>query len=309
MIPDRWLRVAVPASDELSRDLVADVLIGLGGRAVIEEDGLLTTYVTAPADLDRFVDGVRTALTRVAGAGQPHFGWQPHEDWEFAWREGLAPRRIGRHILVTPTWIDPPTQPEDILIRIDPGVAFGTAEHATTRLALALIERALEPGDRVLDVGTGSGILAVAAARLGAGRVRALDNDSMACEQARANLEGNAVASLVDVEWTMVRPEDRLGRFDGVVANIVMGLLIPLLPALQRSLVPGGWLVISGAEQSESEEARRAAEALGFAWVDDRVEEGWWAGWFRRPTANRPLEEDSRDMPVPPVPVGPRRTP
>lgn len=283
MTPESWLvlTVRVP-SEELTEEL-AEGLIALGGSAVQQEDGRLTTYVAPPPDLDAFLERVNERLGSLAGtepggaAPELHWRWQGDEDWSRSWREGLEPRRVGRRLVVTQPWND---VEGDIVIVIDPATAFGTGEHATTRGALRLLETVLTGGERVLDMGTGSGILAIAAAGLGARAVLAVESDPDAMGNARENVERSPWADRIDLVNAEV-DDDYLARhggdgFDLITANVLSGVLIPLLPGFARALTSGGRVVLGGILEAEAEAVLEAATAAALTLVADDREEGWW---------------------------------
>ena len=174
--------------------------------------------------------------------------------------------------------------PDDVVVRLDPGVAFGTAEHPTTRACLALLDVRVGRDHRVLDVGAGSGILAIAAALLGADAVLALESDPVACRAARRNAEVNGVADRVEVRELEVGPGDlkKVGRFDGVLINIEARVSAPLVPVVPVALRPGGWFILSGVVGGERADAVAAAEAAGLELVEERPERSWWSGAFER---------------------------
>jgi len=186
------------------------------------------------------------------------------QDWRDSWKRYFRPRRIGRRLLVKPSWAAYEVAAGDTVIEIDPGMAFGTGQHPTTAICLRALEERVRPGDAVLDLGAGSGILAIAAARLGAKRVLALDIDPQAVKAARENSAANVVAEVVEVrEGTL--PDDAAGeRFDLAVANI-SGLTIErLAPAFAESLREGGTLIVSGFLEDTADGLSRALEAAGF---------------------------------------------
>ena len=163
--------------------------------------------------------------------------WQDHQEWCVLWRQGLGPRRITDRLVVTPSWCEAEAPEGAVVVTIDPGMAFGTAEHETTRGALRLMDRALAPGERILDAGCGSAILAISAARLGAHHVLAVDIDPYACEAARDNAAMNGVTDSVEVEGASVTRVWLSGRgpFDGILANIQTEVLVPLLESFARA--------------------------------------------------------------------------
>lgn len=200
------------------------------------------------------------------------------------WKRGLGPRVITDRILVRPSWSPSPTGAPEVEIVLDPGMAFGTAEHGTTRGCLRLLDRVVRPGDRVLDVGSGSGILAIAAALLGASEVVAFEADELALEAMAENFERNAVSERVRcVEGlaTSARIADQ-GVASGVVANIESRTLVGLLPGFAGALAPGGWLILSGIQREEWLSVRNAAEVAGFRFVDVDSDGEWRSGLFER---------------------------
>lgn len=282
---DRWLVLELDApADEVAAAAAVSELLALGGSAVEEVDDTLRTHVRPPAD--GTVETLTAEATRrleraVGGPVRLQWRWQPDLDWSREWKRGLGPRRIGRHIVVAPSWTEAQVGPGDVAIRVDPEMAFGTGEHATTRGALRLLEDTLRPGDRVLDVGTGTGILSIAAVKLGSGPVLALEADARAAATARANLSRNGVAASVRLEAVSVDSGtlSRLGagRFDLILANVLSGVLVPLLPAFQQALAAGGRAILSGILASESADVSRAARAAGLdATAEDREDE-WWS--------------------------------
>jgi ribosomal protein L11 methyltransferase len=183
-------------------------------------------------------------------------------DWGEAWKAGLGPVAIGR-VLVRPSWIraEPPAGAVEVVL--DPGMAFGTGTHPTTALCLAALSDLLgeRPGASVLDVGTGSGLLAIAAHKLGAGRVRANDNDPVAVEVAGENAARNGAR--VELSGEPLEAID--GRYDLVVANILANTLVELAPAVAAHLAEGGVAVVSGILVAQEDEVRAAYAAAGLA--------------------------------------------
>ena len=285
MRPDRWLAVVAGVPDSAAAGLVAAELVRAGARAAVEQaDGTLVTHFLPPTDVPAFLDALGSELSRVAGhTVHLRWHWQPHEEWTETWRQGLRPTQVSRRITVAPTWDVPPEPHGGVLIILDPGLAFGTAGHASTRCALRLLDAAVRPGTAIADVGTGSGILAIAAARLGAARVLAADTDPFACAAARDNVAANRAGEVVDVHEREVSPDWLAANhpLDGVAANIESGVLTALLPGFAAALAPGGWLLVSGLRAEESGDFAYEAAPCGFRLRDDDAEDGWWAGTFR----------------------------
>jgi ribosomal protein L11 methyltransferase len=281
----RWLELSARRPDaEDAAPLVVEGLLQLGGRAAEEREGWLVTHVAPPEDLDAFLADARRALETATGIeGIEVRGiWRAHEDWSETWKRGLGPRRITNRILVHPSWLPHPDDAPAATIVLDPGMAFGTAEHGTTRGCLRLLDRAVRSGDSVLDVGSGSGVLAIAAVLLGASSCIAIEADPLSCEALRENVERNRVADRVTCIEARVDAAElvRLGPVTGVVANIETGVLRPLLPGFVRALAPRGWLVLSGILEAEWPALRADAEAAGLRFVDLDADGEWRSGLF-----------------------------
>lgn len=285
----RWLELSVrsPSAGERA-PLLAEALVAVGGRAAQERGGWFVTYVEEPDDVATFLADAAKTLAELTDLDDVEVAtaWQLHEEWAESWKRGLAPRLVSERIVVRPSWIDPSEGPTaEVVIVLDPGMAFGTAEHGTTRGCLRLLDRVVTGGERVLDVGAGSGILSVAAALLGASEVRAVEGDSLSCEALRENVERNGVAGRVTVDeaWADRASLAALGAWDGVVANIETGILLPLFDPLFQSVRPGGWLIVSGILAEEIDGVRSALEALGAAVSTVDADGDWRSALVTRP--------------------------
>jgi ribosomal protein L11 methyltransferase len=284
--PERWLALSVESYAPMAAELLVEPLLGLGARGVQEVEGRLITYLPPPADPEAFVRRTEDALREATGLDELSltWHWQDHQEWSVLWRQGLGPKRITDRLVVTPSWCEAETPEDVVVVTIDPGMAFGTAEHETTRGALRLLDRALSPGEKLLDAGCGSAILAISAARLGAHHVLGVDIDPYACEAARENMAVNSVTESVEIEAGTVTPDwlDGRGPFDGILANIQPGVLIPLLESFAGALRLGGWLILSGITEEEWLSVSRAAELHGLELEDVDAEGEWRTGWFTR---------------------------
>jgi ribosomal protein L11 methyltransferase len=202
------------------------------------------------------------------------------QDWAEEWKRFFTVLHIGRRIVIRPSWETYDALPDEVVIDLDPGTAFGTGQHQTTRLCLAALEQYVQPGVAVLDVGTGSGILAIAAALLGASSVRACDNDAGAVAAAEANVERNGVAAAVDCvtgslgdEWPW--PESSEASADLVVANISSLALVALMPAIAAALRPGGCFIGSGFIDSGHPTVEAATRGAGLV-TSEVLTDGEW---------------------------------
>ena len=197
------------------------------------------------------------------------------EDWENNWKQYYKPLRVGRRLVVVPSWEDYEKQADDIILRLDPGMAFGTGTHATTRLCMELLEQSITPGCTVLDVGCGSGILAVCSVLLGASHADGVDIDELAVKIAGENAALNQAADRT--HFVQGDLTDKIsGQYDVICANIVADVIIRLCPSLRRFLQPGGYFLASGIIDERSVEVEKpsgtAACTLSTA---GRKTDGW----------------------------------
>jgi ribosomal protein L11 methyltransferase len=272
---------------------------GLGARVDTTRPAIVRAYVPAR---DAAASGRAVAEASEALGHLQAFGLRPigelttrlvHEaDWAEAWKTHFPVLRVGRRLVIRPTWRRHRRGPDDVVLALDPGMAFGTGLHPTTRLCLAAVEaigdRGLLDGARVLDVGCGSGILAIAAAKLGAAEVLGVDTDPIAIEATEANAARNKVGGEVGGDRrgrsrrrrSVVRA--RVGSlpsgeapFDVVLANLIAGLLVTLAPQLRDELGPGGVLLASGIFIDRESEVRSAFESVGLE-MTGRTAEGEW---------------------------------
>jgi len=296
-----WLELSVEADVE-AIEAISEILgrVATGGVSVepafdLVEEGLgARVDPSRPATVRGYVPA-RDPATAAAAAGEVEaalghlqaFGLRPigpvrtrlvHEDdWAEAWKAYFPVLRVGPHIVIRPTWRRHRRRPGDVVVAMDPGMAFGTGLHPTTRLCLAALEPLAADGTlaraRVLDVGCGSGILAIAAVRLGAAGAIGVDTDPIAIESTTANARRNRLVRRVRARVGSLPTED--GPFDVVLANLIAGVLVPLAPALHEELRPGGTLVASGIFVDRETEVRAAFRSAGMA-VGERTAEGDW---------------------------------
>lgn len=289
--PTSWLMVQVTAPSAEHAALLAEGLFAFGAEGLEDRGRQLITYVAIPAEgIPAYVARLRAHLYEcVGGSFEVEAEAQPARDWSEEWKRGLGPRRVGERLIVAPSWTRPDAKPGDLVITIDPQMAFGTGEHASTRGALRLLERWQRPGDVAIDVGAGSAVLAIAAARLGASRVLAVEYDPDAVINAEENIDGNQVRSLVTMECALVDDAylSDAGQFDLILANILSGVIIPLLPAFQRALRPDGRLIAAGILQEEAKTFLEAARTQGFSLREEDREDEWWSALL---VPDRPAE-------------------
>jgi ribosomal protein L11 methyltransferase len=273
-----WWAVELTA-DARDREAAAAWLVARTGQAVEERgDGVLVGFAADRVAAGQTMHDVMEAFARRVTVALREL--EP-VDWSVRWRDGIGVRYVGRLALV-PSWLPVPEVPAHVII--DPEMAFGSGEHGSTRAALALLERLLRPGDFVLDLGSGSGILAIAAVRLGARGAVGIEIDPESIPVANRNAERNGVSAQVRfLEGDAEDLAPLAGPADLVVSNILRGPNIQLLPAIRAALRPGGQAIFAGMESPEAELFRPALVAGGFVPGAEVVDEGWWSIAATRP--------------------------
>ena len=302
-----WLE-AVVHTTTFGSDLVSDELMALGaaGTEIVDradvpdprqpgvywelydpamldampDDVLVKAWFERGAREHETLEAVRARLEQLRAQGgdlgtlRLEVSGVKDEDWSENWKKYYKPFRIGARLVVRPTWEAYEPAPGDLVIELDPGMAFGTGTHETTNMCMQLLEKHLKSGMRVMDVGTGSGILAIAAALLGAEQVLAIDIDPAAVKVARENAALNHVEGRVRaVEGDLCKSEAM--PCDLAVANIVADAIRMLAAPLTRHLEKGGLLICSGIIREREQDVLDAALAAGYA-VADRLEKGEW---------------------------------
>lgn len=236
---------------------------------------VLHVYISPEENPAEAVAFLRERLT-AASIGHEVLTCEVNEqDWANNWKAYFKPLPVGERLLICPTWETVEDAGDRAVLSIDPGMAFGTGGHDTTRLVLEALEKAVTPGCRLLDVGCGSGILSIAALLLGAEQAVGVDIDALAVKTARENGELNG---FVEPRFTVLQGDlvDRVeGQYDMVAANIVADAIIALSPAVPRFLKPGGTYIVSGIIDTREADVTTALAACGFS-VEQRHEHGGW---------------------------------
>lgn len=251
---------------------------GMPGTVQTDHPPTISAYVPPGEAVE--VEALKAALLE-RGAASIEQAEVPETDWAEAWKEFFKPQRIGQRFVIVPSWETYETQPEDIVLNLDPGQAFGTGEHPTTRLCLRLLEKRNVAGTRIADVGCGSGILGIAAAKLGAEVVDAVDIDPLSVE---VTLE-NAARNGVTIDAHTGEGFDPLGGrepYDLVFSNIISAALIGVAPTAARFVKSGGEWIISGVIESNWPDVQEAIERAGFIYVEHDQEGDWIAACFRK---------------------------
>lgn len=277
---ERWWQVSVVTTDD-KVDQVAAAIVAATGQGVEEPTpGQLTTVLDSAesareliAELGRAFDGLEGMVTEVEPV-----------NWAERWRDGIQTRRFGR-LVVTPSWLPVEPQASEVVVTIDPETAFGSGEHGSTRAAMALLERLVTPGCRVLDFGSGSGILAIAAVLLGASAAVGIEVDEEANPIAEANARRNGVDNRVTfLTGDAGQLHQLFGPVDLVCSNILRTVNTLLLPAIRDALLPEGIAIFSGMEEPERDLFTPVLAEAGWLVIDEARDAGWWSVAARRPS-------------------------
>jgi ribosomal protein L11 methyltransferase len=292
-----WIELAVQADNE-AVEAVTEIFsrYGYGGGVAIDEpfdqekDGdnlriaidqpfTVRTYVPDDEGAREKIEALERALWHLGQmryVGPLTIAARAEEDWANAWKERFYVHRVGERTVIRPPWREYSRQEGDIVINLDPGMAFGTGLHPSTQLCLIALEERMRPGMRVLDVGVGSGVLTIAAARHGAAAIDAVDVEAVAVRATRDNIARNELATPIRVAvGTVEETEEFAGRYDLVVANIIARIIIDLARPLLAACAPGGRLITSGIIIDRADEVRAALEAAGLTAIEQHQMGDW----------------------------------
>lgn len=253
-----------------------------GRGATIEEQPesplvTLRTYLTSGSTWRRarLEIGVKL-IARVMTVPELKVVEVSERDWEEAWKAHFTLLHIGARLVVKPSWAEYEPAPGEAVVELDPGMAFGTGHHPTTHGCLEALEEAVTPGARLLDLGTGSGILSIAAVRLGASTAMALDVDPVACRVARQNVRSAGLSRAIRVaRGSLPHPRVEDGAYHVATANISAMIVSDKAPHLSRALAPGGVLIASGFQADQAPGVEAALAQAGFTPPDRLDREGW----------------------------------
>ncbi len=279
----QWCEVTIRVASE-SHEAVAEICRQAGSPGVRLEADAVVAYLPVTntlGDMQRLVEQLDCL---------PEWGLPPVEniemrileqtEWEKAWQQYFPLQRIGRRVVIKPPWEQYQPQPEEVVVELEPGMAFGTGQHETTQMCIEFLEEIVQNGMSVVDVGTGSGILSIVAAKLGAAQVWAGDNDPVALLNAQKNVARNGVGDIVSVHLT--EGCEGAPSCDLLVANITAEIIEPLLPDFAKRIRSGGWLVVSGIVRDRSLQIRSRLSQPPWSGLVERQRGEWCAFSARR---------------------------
>ncbi|RBP02378.1 50S ribosomal protein L11 methyltransferase [Rossellomorea aquimaris] len=253
------------------------------------EGVLVKAYLPVNSFLGETVDEIKQGITNLVtydidiGENKVEISEVNEEEWATAWKKYYHPVKISDKFTIVPTWEDyKPVHSDELIIELDPGMAFGTGTHPTTVMCIQALERIVKEHDTVIDVGTGSGVLSIAAAQLAADNVRAYDLDEVAVRSARLNVKLNKVQQTVTVDENNLL-NGVTGQADVIVANILAEIILRFTLDAFELVKPGGFFITSGIIQPKKQEVRDALESAGFIIEEIMVMEDWVAIIAKKP--------------------------
>lgn len=308
----KWCEISIQTSHE-AVELIAEIFRDLGASGVVIEDPeLVNDYITSGkwdytdipiaketevvvekaylpvnGELEGRIQTLQQKIKTLASRG---VNTAPavlttaelqDEDWSDTWKQYFHTEKPGERVVIKPTWEEYAPQDDEVVIELDPGAAFGTGTHATTSMCIRQLEKLVKPGMTVFDVGTGSGILSIISAKLGAKNIQAVDYDDSVLKIVEKNLEQNNVQDIISVAQSDLM-QNVHGKAELVIANIIADIIIRLFDQLDEHLEQGGTLLTSGIIEDRIEDVLAAAEANGYGVVERLENKGWACITFKR---------------------------
>lgn len=308
----KWCEISIQTSHE-AVELIAEIFRDLGASGVVIEDPeLVNDYITsgkwdytdipiaketevvvekAYLPVNGELEGrIQTLQQEIKALESRGVNTAPavltttelqDEDWSDTWKQYFHTEKPGERVVIKPTWEEYAPQGDEVVIELDPGAAFGTGTHATTSMCIRQLEKLVKPGMTVFDVGTGSGILSIISAKLGAKNIQAVDYDDSVLKIVEENLEQNNVQDIISVAQSDLM-QNVHGKAELVIANIIADIIIRLFDQLDEHLEQGGTLLTSGIIEDRIEDVLAAAEAHGYGVVERLENKGWACITFKR---------------------------
>jgi ribosomal protein L11 methyltransferase len=246
-----------------------------------DEGVIVKAYILVNSFLAETVDGIKEAINGLTlhnidiGKNKVNIIEVNEEDWATAWKKYYHPVKISERFTIVPTWeVYTPVNSDELIIELDPGMAFGTGTHPTTVMCIQALERTVKKGDRIIDVGTGSGVLSIAGAMLGAQKITALDLDQVAVTTAKMNIEINHVQEIVEVSQNNLL-EGIVEPVDGIVANILAEVIVRFTDDAAKIVKKDGYFIASGIIQQKKQDVKEALMKAGFEITETLLMEDW----------------------------------
>lgn len=308
----KWCEISIQTSHE-AVELIAEIFRDLGASGVVIEDPeLVNDYITsgkwdytdipiaketevvvekAYLPVNGELEGrIQTLQQEIKSLESRGVNTAPavlttaelqDEDWSDTWKQYFHTEKPGERVVIKPTWEEYAPQGDEVVIELDPGAAFGTGTHATTSMCIRQLEKLVKPGMTVFDVGTGSGILSIISAKLGAKNIQAVDYDDSVLKIVEENLEQNNVQDIISVAQSDLM-QNVHGKAELIIANIIADIIIRLFDQLDEHLEQGGTLLTSGIIEDRIEDVLAAAEKHGYGVVERMESKGWACITFKR---------------------------
>ena len=308
----KWCEISIQTSHE-AVELIAEIFRDLGASGVVIEDPeLVNDYITsgkwdytdipiaketevvvekAYLSVNGELEGrIQTLQQEIKALESRGVNTAPavlttaelqDEDWSDTWKQYFHTEKPGERVVIKPTWEEYAPKDDEVVIELDPGAAFGTGTHATTSMCIRQLEKLVKPGMTVFDVGTGSGILSIISAKLGAKNIQAVDYDDSVLKIVEENLEQNNVQDIISVAQSDLM-QNVHGKAELVIANIIADIIIRLFDQLDEHLEKGGTLLTSGIIEDRIEDVLAAAEKHGYGVVERLENKGWACITFKR---------------------------
>lgn len=308
----KWCEISIQTSHE-AVELIAEIFRDLGASGVVIEDPeLVNDYITsgkwdytdipiaketevvvekAYLPVNGELEGrIQTLQQEIKALESRGVNTAPavltttelqDEDWSDTWKQYFHTEKLGERVVIKPTWEEYAPQGDEVVIELDPGAAFGTGTHATTSMCIRQLEKLVKPGMTVFDVGTGSGILSIISAKLGAKNIQAVDYDDSVLKIVEENLEQNNVQDIISVAQSDLM-QNVHGKAELVIANIIADIIIRLFDQLDEHLEQGGTLLTSGIIEDRIEDVLAAAKKHGYGVVERLENKGWACITFKR---------------------------
>ena len=308
----KWCEISIQTSHE-AVELIAEIFRDLGASGVVIEDPeLVNDYITsgkwdytdipiaketevvvekAYLPVNGELEGrIQTLQQEIKALESRGVNTAPavlttaelqDEDWSDTWKQYFHTEKPGERVVIKPTWEEYAPKDDEVVIELDPGAAFGTGTHATTSMCIRQLEKLVKPGMTVFDVGTGSGILSIISAKLGAKNIQAVDYDDSVLKIVEENLEQNNVQDIISVAQSDLM-QNVHGKAELVIANIIADIIIRLFDQLDEHLEKGGTLLTSGIIEDRIEDVLAAAEKHGYGVVERLENKGWACITFKR---------------------------